>query len=161
MKTNPTESIAWRAGSLMGLVRALGAATLPLLLTSGCSSQSAASGAAAAAAASPGTAVQSAVKATQSIVGRWVVQKPMAYADGTPAPDAVYVLVFNKDGSYESSGKTGYNALVYLRGTYQAAGNALVTHVGKATAHFTFRFRGSDLILVDSATKLAKTYHRG
>jgi hypothetical protein len=160
MQTNSTESIARRVCSLAGIATAIGISLL-LLLSGGCSSQSAASGAAAAAAASSGTAVQSAVKANQPIVGRWVVQKHLSYADGTPVPDAVYVLVFNQDGSYETSGKAGYNPMVYLHGTYQAAGNALITHIGKATSRFTFRIHGSDLILVDSATKLTKTYHRG
>jgi hypothetical protein len=167
MQTNRTESIVWRMGSLAGFAAAVG---LALLWTGGCSPQSMASSAVGAAAASavseaanaPSTSIKSqAAASTHSIVGRWVIQKQVAYADGTPAPDAVSTLVFNKDGSYETSSHAGYGPLVAFRGTYQAFGTSLTTHLGKASSNFTYRIQGSDLILVDKATKQAKTYHRG
>lgn len=178
MQTNRTESIAWRVGSLAGFAAVAG---LGLLSMGGCSPQSAAATAAGAVAADAARAVAaattqptaapsaaSAVSGTvqltlsaQAIIGRWVIQKPAAFPDGTPVPDAISVIVFNKDGSYETSSQVGYGPLMYTRGTYQAAGNLLTTHLGKSSSNMTFRIQGSELVLVNKATKLSQVYHRG
>jgi hypothetical protein len=170
MHTFWNQSIARRLGWLTGWA---GVVSLALLSTGGCSPQSTAAGAVAAVAADaltqaatqpstpPAPAVKAQPAAAQALVGRWVFQKRVSYADGTPAPDAIAVIVFNRDGSYETSSKAGYGPLVVARGTYKAFGNSVTTRLGKASSQLTYRIQGSNLVLVNNATRQEMLYHRG
>lgn len=153
----------------------IGSALLGMtLLTGGCSPQSTAASAVTAAAASAVTSAAAAVTqpstqpvavtvgtASKSIVGRWVYRKPFSYGDGNPAPDAVAVIVFNKDGSYEASSHAGYGPMMAVRGTFQAFGTSLTTHVGKTATTFTYHVQDAHLILTNTKTKTTITYDRG